>query len=260
MGAGALTARLGGLARPVATGAGELAVGLAVDRPGGPLVAVCATAGGAGASTLALLLAAQAARESRAPVLACDTGGPTAGLARLAGVESRHTLAELGEEVKAGARDMGGVFAAGPHGLHVVAGGPRFRNPGSTNGLEAVLEQARAAHGLTVVDCGTLQRAADQVAFELATHRLWVVPAHSDGVRSAARALEQIRRGEVPEAIVARAHRGARPALGALRRLAEARGGPLVLLPAISGEDPTCEAALARSQGALAALAGWLRR
>src|SRR4051812_36549590 len=44
------------------------ACGLAFDEPGGPLVAVCGLVGGAGASTLALCLARQAAHESAAPV------------------------------------------------------------------------------------------------------------------------------------------------------------------------------------------------
>lgn len=262
MGAAALTARLDGLAaRRARAGGAELALGLGFHEPGGPLLAVCATAGGAGASTLTVMLAAQAARESRAAVLACDTGGPTAGLARRAGVESRRTLGELADGLEAGERIGGEVFAAGPDGLRVVATGPRFRASGSGEGMEAVLAQARSAHGLCAADCGTLQRDADQVAFELASHRAWVVTATGDGALAAERALAQVRQGHIPEAIVARSAGRGRAPLRELRRLAKQRGAPLILLPDLAAQDSaTSRAAAERGQATLAALAGWLRR
>jgi len=262
MGAGALTARLNGLTVGCErAGRVELVLGLGFHEPGGPLLAVCATAGGAGASTLAVLVATQAARESRAAVLACDTGGPTAGLARHVGVESRLSLGELAEGVESGKRIGGEVFAHGPDGLRVVGAGPRFRASGSAAGVEAVLAQARAAHGLGVVDCGTIQREAGQVAFELATHRVWIVTANPHGVAAAERVLAQVVQGGVPEAIVARGGAGGRAPMRELRRLAERRGAPLILLPELPAKQaPISRAAAERGQGALAALGGWLRR
>lgn len=258
MGAAALTARLPALR--ARSRAAALPLGLAFDQPGGPLVAVSGTAGGAGASTLALLLATQAARESRAPVLACDTGGPSAGLSLHAGIESRRTLCELADSLDAGGRVDGQIFAAGPEGLRLVAGTPRFRPGGTPEGVERVLRQAKAAHGLSVADCGTLQREADQVAFELATHRAWVLTASSTAALAAEKTLAQVRQGGVREAIVARNDRGARAPMRDLRRLARNRGAPLILLPNLLARHPPGSREAAEvSQGALAALAGWLR-
>src|SRR5436305_1368767 len=53
------------------------ACGLAFERLGGPLVAVCGLAGGAGTTTLALALARQAARESALPVPPRAAGSAT---------------------------------------------------------------------------------------------------------------------------------------------------------------------------------------
>ena len=78
MGAAAIAARIP-LPRRSRRATADCAAGL--RTLGGPLVAVCGLAGGAGTSTLALLLARQAARESTAPVL-LDRGRPArAGLA-----------------------------------------------------------------------------------------------------------------------------------------------------------------------------------
>ena len=72
MAATALTVRLPGLlARQRAASTATL-TGLAFDRPGGPVLAICGLAGGAGTTTLAWLLARQAARESAAAVLLCE--------------------------------------------------------------------------------------------------------------------------------------------------------------------------------------------
>ena len=55
----------------------------------GPLLAVCGLCGGAGASTLAYLVALAAARRDDRAVLLADTGGPTAGISHYAGVGRR---------------------------------------------------------------------------------------------------------------------------------------------------------------------------
>ena len=129
----------------------------------GPLLAVCGLCGGAGASTLAYLIALAAARAGAGPVLVADTGGPSGGLACYAGVEAPRSLAEVAEHLAAGlptgqlvathrrraarARDRPALHARVPARRARAAARPRAR-----------------AHALTVIDCGTLAREADQVA------------------------------------------------------------------------------------------------
>ena len=62
----------------------------------GPLLAVCGLCGGAGASTLAYLVALAAARGDPGSVLVADTGGPTGGISYYAGVEAPRSLTEAG--------------------------------------------------------------------------------------------------------------------------------------------------------------------
>ena len=70
------------------------AIGLAFDELGGPLVAVCGLAGGAGTTTLALLLAHQAAVASAAPILLTEADPLRPGLAALSGAATRPACAE----------------------------------------------------------------------------------------------------------------------------------------------------------------------
>jgi hypothetical protein len=62
------------------------------------------------------------------------------------------------------------LYARGPDGLRIIASRPEFLADGNPKAVEFVFEQARAAHALTVVDCGTLSRAIEQQALGLATH------------------------------------------------------------------------------------------
>src|SRR3954454_21215271 len=75
------------------------ACGLAFDQPGGPLVAVCGLAGGAGTTTLALALARPAAAESKAPVLITESSGERGSLAVLARRATPHPLADLARSI-----------------------------------------------------------------------------------------------------------------------------------------------------------------
>ena len=70
--------------------------GLRFSRPGGPLVVICGLHGGAGTSTLAYALAAQAAQESPADVLLCETDAAAGDVAALTGVTSPLSLSEIG--------------------------------------------------------------------------------------------------------------------------------------------------------------------
>jgi len=196
-----------------------------------PLLAVVGVCGGAGASTLSYLIARQAVTRQHGHVLVCDTGGPTGGLALRAGVESVRSLAETSEHIARKIPLAGGLYAIDPGvgsecELRVIATGPRLASPGNPRGLRTLLRMARSdgAHSLTVVDCGTLQRAADRLALRHASHVAWVLPATDDGVRRAERLLACIRPTERGELVVARhIPRTTRGSLRRLRALAETR-------------------------------------
>ena len=130
------------------------ACGLAFDRPGGPLVAVCGLAGGAGTSTLAFTLARQAAAESKAPVLVTESRAEQGGLAVLAGRATALPLVALARSI---AEDQApaGTFVELEPGLRLVAATPRRHERVSADAVRALLRQARDAHGLVIVDCGT---------------------------------------------------------------------------------------------------------
>ncbi|MGH2903319.1 MAG: hypothetical protein ACRDK7_07025 [Solirubrobacteraceae bacterium] len=236
------------------------APGLSFARIPGPLLLLVGLCGGAGVSTLACLTAATAAAQSQAPVLVCDTGGPTAALALYTGVKSVRTLADAAARLAISEPLGGGLFAVGEHELRVIAGDPQFTVDGEKQAVQRVLADARRAHALTVVDGGTLARASDQAAIAIATHVAWMLPASEGAVARARRVLSRLAPLPGPELIVARAHAQRAP-MRALRALAEQRGAPLVLMPRVrdlTGTPPlevACEAALT-----LQAIGGLLRR
>jgi hypothetical protein len=202
----------------------------------GPLLAVSGLCGGAGATTLACLVARRAVRRSERPVLLCDTGGPTGGLAAQLGLESPRTLIELANAVGEGAPLDGPLFVEAERGLRLLAGGPRLDRGAHAGGLVRLLGDARRAHDLTVIDCGVPARRCDQRALELATHVAWVLPASAGGIARARRVLDVLpsdpRRHDL---LVARKDPAVRkPPMRELTQLAERRRAPLVLMPAVS--------------------------
>jgi MinD-like ATPase involved in chromosome partitioning or flagellar assembly len=206
--------------------------GLSFRALPGPLLAVAGLSGGAGASVLAYLIAATAAAQSRAPVLLADTGGPTAGLAAYTATSSPQTLAGLSERLSRDEAIPAGFWGLGEHGLRVLAGDPQFSVPGDDDAIRRVLQDARAAHSLTVVDGGTLARTAEQVALSIATHIAWVLPATASGVARARRVLSRVTALSRPEILVARAEPGTgKPPVSDLADLADERRAPLVLMP-----------------------------
>jgi len=56
-----------------------------------------------------------------------------------------------------------GIFGVGQHGVRVLAAGPEFTSRCPDDRVKELVADAREVHGLTVVDCGTLAREADQV-------------------------------------------------------------------------------------------------
>lgn len=199
----------------------------------GALVAVCGLCGGAGASTVAYLTARAAARATDEPVLVCDTGGPTGGLAAYAGVETPRSLPKVAAAVTAHEPLAGALFADAADGLRVMASRPELGVLPDVGGLARVLTDARAAHALTLVDCGLPAGAGERRVLEASTHVVWVLPATRSGVHRAGAALalfglDASRR----EIVVARGDPGAsRAPTDELTRLAGTRCAPLVLMP-----------------------------
>ena len=228
----------------------------------GRLLAVCGLCGGAGASTLAYLVALAATRSHPGAVLVGDTGGPTGGISCYAGVEAPSSLAEVAEHLVAGL-PTGQLIATTSEGVRVLATGPRFTAECAREGIELLLDQARERYALTVIDCGTLAREADQVALASASHVAWVLPATVGGVRRARRVLEAINPYLLGgELIVARHDERERKApLSELRRLAERRHATLVLLPTLPDlATGNTTAALDTAQVSLQAIQGVLAR
>lgn len=204
-------------------------------RTSNPLLAVAGLCGGAGASTLAYLIARSAVVRSDQPVLLCDAGGPTGGIAFYAGVRAPRSLAGAANVVGGAAPPTEGLFAGDPRGLRVLAGGPDLEDEVDPDGLTRLISDARDAHALTVVDCGTLRGRPERHALAAASHVAWVLPATVSGVGRARRVLELV--GPVDaqrEMIVARQDAGGRSApTEELADLAATRSAPLVLMPHI---------------------------
>lgn len=242
--------------------AGLTVSGLSFCETPGPLLAVVGLCGGAGVSVLAHLVAATAAASSEAPVLLADTGGPTAGAALYAAASAPLTLADVSDRVSAQERVPPRFWADARHGLRVLAGLPQFTVQGSDESVRRVLRDARAVHGLTVLDAGTLARPAEQAALASASHIAWVLPASTSGLARGERVLDRITRLSRPEILVGRAEPGAgKPPVGGLADLADSRGAPLVLVPYL-GEvtsRPLCDLQLDAAV-ALQALGGLLSR
>jgi MinD-like ATPase involved in chromosome partitioning or flagellar assembly len=235
------------------------------DRPVqlAPLLAVCGLAGGVGATTLAYLVALAAARRWNALVLVADTGGPSGGLAACAGVEAPRSLPELASHLAAGPPPRGGLYAAGPGDVRVLASAPDFTvaSPAKEE-LARLLTDAREAHALTAIDCGTLAREVDQAVAAAASHVAWLTTATPRGVSCARRRLDVAPRLPGKPILVARAEtRQPKAPVRELRRIAAERNAPLVLVPHLPElEDRNLDRALEAAQIPIEAILGVLRR
>ena len=250
--------------RPQGAEAPDRSVGLRFERVGGPLVAVCGLVGGAGTSTLAYLIARQAARESSTRVLLLEAEALAGGLAVLAGRATPLGLSELAALLDAGASGSAPPFVALPDGPRLLAALPRPASPLCRRGRERVVADARGAHGLVVADCRTLDHPETPALLALATHVLWTLPATATALAQADVLLAS---GALPaggrarEALAAVATQPiARASVRELRRRAEARAERLVLVPHLTelpqAREPAGEAAAA----ALGQIATFIRR
>ena len=228
----------------------------------GPLLAVCGLCGGAGASTLAYLTALAAARRGDGAVLVADTGGPTAGISHYAGVRAPRSLTEAAEHVHAGL-PTGELIATTADGLRVLATSPTLTQTCSREGVELLLEHARERYTLTVIDCGTLAREADQIALASATHVVWVLPATAGAAIRGRQLLDAIAPHQSGREILVARHepRDRRRALRELRDLARHRRALLILLPSVPElATGNADAALETAQVPLQAILGALGR
>src|SRR4051812_12176455 len=142
---------------------------------GGPLLVVCGLQGGAGASTLANVIAAAAAAASEQPVMLCEAAGAGGDQAALTGARSQLTLEELAATVATGQRPPRRFWAQTGR-LRLLAAAPRPTPPHATGQAVAdVLVTARAEHALTVVDAGDVRDPRARPILQAATHVLWVL-------------------------------------------------------------------------------------
>jgi len=195
---------------------------------------VCGLCGGAGASTLAYLTALAATRRGRGDVLLADTGGPTAGIAHYTRVETPRSLSEVAELLAAGL-PVAQLLATTRERMRVLATGPRFATECAREGVELLLDHARRRYTLTVVDCGTLAREADQIALANASHVAWVLPATAGAVDRGRQLLDAIPpHPSGRQMLIARHEPSDRGrAVRELRDLARERRAPLILLPSL---------------------------
>jgi Flp pilus assembly CpaE family ATPase len=228
----------------------------------GPLLAVCGLCGGAVASTLAYLTALAAARRRTGDVLLADTGGPSGGLSHYTGVGTPRSLSEVAELLAAGL-PVAQLLATTSEGVRVLATGPRLAAHCARQGIELLLDHARRRYTLTVIDCGTLARQADQLALANASHVAWVLPATAGAVDRGRKTLDALApHPSGREMLIARHEpRDRGRAVRERRDLARERRATLILLPSLPElAEGNATAALETAQVPLQAILGALAR
>lgn len=200
----------------------------------GPVVVCAGLTGGAGTSALSALLATRARADGTDAVLAVDAGH--GGLAAWVGVASPLGLARISRAVAHGEPLATPVYATAPGGVRVIAGeASAERAELDDRGLAAVLTDAAANHGFTVVDAGTLGETAVTAAARHATHLVWTLRSSAPAVARAHQLLDAIAppgasRGETLAVLDAQADASERRAL---QDLAERRGATLLRMPTL---------------------------
>jgi MinD-like ATPase involved in chromosome partitioning or flagellar assembly len=234
-------------------------------RPG-RLVAVAGLCGGTGASTLAYLLCCAAIAEGRRPVLCADATG-RGGIAVCAGTQPGISFAHASVELEAGRRPAPDrLFATSKDGVRVLCGAPSLERPVlAACGAGRLLADARAAHVLTVVDCGTVAGEYERLALGSAGHVLLVVPATGSGIERAGRLAGQARElcaAGARVVLIARVDGRERKApVSELAVIADRLSASVVLFPQLEDVyQRPAERALERAQLALQALHGVLAR
>lgn len=163
------------------------------DPTGAPVVAVCGVSGGAGASTLTLLLGFAAAAQGRGGVLIADTGGSGASLAAIAKNRSQHSLTSAAHAHRLGILEPAAAFTTLGPDLRLIGREPELS--GDELGdldpeLCDLLADAQEAHFAVFVDCGRLETAAQIEVARQATHIVWVTEGSATGARKARAVLD----------------------------------------------------------------------
>jgi hypothetical protein len=231
----------------------------AAQEPG-RLVAVAGLCGGAGASTLAYLLCCAAIADGERPVLCLDAAG-RAGIAAYAGTQPGISFAHASIELQAGRLPAAGrLFASSKHGVRMLCSTPSLERPLlAAGGASRLLADARSAHALTVIDCGTLTGELERLALSSADHALLVIPATRSGIQRGGPLAAQARELCSPGAnvtLIARSDRPERTApVSELAPIAEPIGATIVLCPHLGDlRERPVEPALERAQVTLQAL------
>ncbi len=197
-----------------------------------PTVAVCGLHGGAGASTVALMLA----HAQGAPTLLCDVGGPTSSLwAHAPGVMS---LADAADEIGRTGALSAPLIVQASDGLSVVSAPPSpLPSADVSQGMSLILQQAAGRHELVVCDCGTLTHAAQVTTLTLCDRVVWVVDlAVASVARARAALLATPADAPVRQYIAARGVTG-RAARRELSDLAAALNAPIALIEPIASQN-----------------------
>lgn len=230
-------------------------------RTAAPLVALCGVCGGAGTSTLSLLLARAAVESGH--VLLLDTGGLNAGLHLHAGSETSHSVLDIASLLardRALASSMWSPARVGRYELRVIAARPNIDGD-DTPDIVSMLGIVRRdfEHSLVVVDCGTLQRPAELAVARAATHVGWVLPDTNHGLARArrVRTLLNSHLGGREFVVARRDVSAAGVPLSSLAEFAATCGAPLVQVPTLvaSEQNP-----LATVAGSLQAILGVVQR
>ena len=156
------------------------------EKPG-RLAAVAGLCGGAGASTLAYLLCCAAITDGQRPVLwwtrpAAAESPPT--LACAPRCRSRRRASTFRP---AGPPSPDGCLPPPRTTSAVLCHAPSLGQPLlALDGANRLLADARTAHALTVIDCGTLTSDHERLALANADHVLLIVPASRPGIERAA--------------------------------------------------------------------------
>jgi len=239
--------------------------GRSAQKPG-RLVAVVALCGGAGASTLTYLLCCAAIAKGERPVLCVDATG-RAGIAAHAGVRGGLSFAHAGIELQAGRTpEPARLFATANNGVRVLCQTPSLTQPLlAVDGADRLLADARAAHALTVIDCGTLNSEHERLALASADHVLLVIPASRPGIERAVPLAAQARElcpAGASVTLIARPEQTDRQVpVSELAPIAGAIGATIVLCPHLGDlRERPLEHALKRAQVTTQALLAVLAR
>jgi Flp pilus assembly CpaE family ATPase len=149
------------------------------------IVAVCGLHGGAGTTTLALLLADAAAAQRHGRVLVCDTSPTAGGLALAARAASAYNLADVARLTAAGRRPTQVPWADLPAGTRLMARAPGRRAAAPASAIATVLTDAAAAHDLVVIDAGQIADDHATAALRAADVVLWTLDATAQLTRCA---------------------------------------------------------------------------